>query len=589
MVNKTNWLKVSLFVTSILWLSLSFVSAASFRVNLWIAEQALSEDALASNIMPIHFADHWNDFGWFFYFSDTVEIDHEPSVECRWDLEDIRGECLQFENGERYICQAQVTWFYYNSERWERLWPIDKMTATSLQNHNLQPWLTTEGWLYTRCMSAELAQEIQSCIQSETEEEDPEWEPDEDEESEPFDEEQCEMDAWSRYGNMYGYYGMIEHQYAWKNFGLIAGVQYSLDEDIWWLFINNSGLAETFTRFDNKYPVGLVYDYNGWVWLVWCETSEPKTESLRNFVEKLNAWSGLNDLFRINADEEYLEYVVDGVEDSSLNCHNIGVDPNSLINLIVEWLVWMWRRSDLDIIWNQTNQKMQFFKSVDVDDTALINYAKKKAEALCRWKWVDYNGTNMPNGTLRCINANNQTIVAQTWVTYVVKNWNVRVAAMSQYGNDSNYYDVYIVSNWNLLLDNITDANMKKVITTGGFISTMTRAQYQSQIASQLQNYDWYEVAVWAFIKGNFVVDWNLQSTDGNKISNRYFVYWKFTTKDTLKTLQELFSWYCRNGISSDDHEKYCPQSKKWWWKNPYDNAFLVVIDQNYHSQLLNY
>ena len=649
MLNKNFWLKTILLVSSIVWLSLSFSSAALFNINLGTQYiQAISEEAIAQNLIPIHFVDNWNDFGWFIYMPDDAYF--EAGNLPLWDS--ISGELVQFQDDEWYICSQQVSWYYYNSERWERLWPLHDGIWVGVQQ-----WLTTNGWLYTRCVSQSLSQALATCTNLTGE-----------------DEEQCESDAWAEFGNLRGYYGMVTHTYAWKTFGLIAGTQYSLDNEGEWLSVNNSGLTENFIRYENNTaPVGLIYDYNGWVWFVWCEFTSDKTTGLRTFVAKMNAGSGIDEMFDKNEDGE----LVYSWTDIALNCSDVWASMNSLIRMVVEWLVWIGENSNVNIVWNQLNPKMQYFKSVSVNNATLVNYTKKKAESLCRWKWKKYGyrhdtiyKTHMENiginnlrwrqiysnrkwylsggvndnfgvssqwsGALTRWNAQHQnwksklghtnyesllcietshgeTVLAEPWYTYIVKGgWNVMVTPMLSGDDDSYYYDVYVLDSWNLVLDSASPAEMR-LFTTGGFIYEVNKNTpfdvipgYINDIQAAVTSWESYHgnyAAVAAFIKWNFVVDWNLVhvcSLDSNiypwvcltenSINNRYFVYWKFTTRDSVSNLDSLFSWRCDNWISSNTVEKYCPiSSVSANWENPYENAPLVIVDQNYDSPVFNW
>jgi hypothetical protein len=52
----------------------STLAMTSFKLNIEKIN-ALNKEYISNNIIPIHFADNWNDFGWFFYFSNGVWID----------------------------------------------------------------------------------------------------------------------------------------------------------------------------------------------------------------------------------------------------------------------------------------------------------------------------------------------------------------------------------------------------------------------------------------------------------------------------------------------------------------------------------
>lgn len=666
MLNKKKLLKTMLLLGSVAGLSASIAPAVWFNIDLNSESiQAIDMDAITKNMMPIHFVDNWNDFWWFLYSPGGDDIEDTDGVLHIWNY---YGEAVSFDGVDnKYACKHRVRWFYYNSERGERLFPIDEETAARWHNVDgvdLQPWLITNGWLYTECMSEGLQDAINSCKN---------WS----EEDEVYDEDQCEMDAKNAHGFNW-YYGMVTHVYSWKNFGLIFGAQYSLDDSTNWLSVNNLGLADTFIRYDNKYPVGLLYDYHGWVGFVWCEFTNNKTAGLRDFVDSLNNGANLNDIFE-ETDGRVIQYI--GDSDIALNCSGVGIAANSLIEIVIEWLVWMGKESDWSVIWNQTNPKMQFFKSVNVNNATLVNYAKKKSETLCRWKWMNYekwyqdgiswlgsyskhmnylysdasistysakpdtwqkwfqfkrgisiwgawektkdrylaqynrwNTTFKNEWRLYCVDLTedtNKTIVAEPWYTYIVKWWNVAVLPMMDMSDNNYYYDVYI-SSGNLLLDNV-GKNDKRVITKEGFVNyvctntdcedyTRIIDDYADSVESVVSGWNSYrgnDVAVWAIIKWNFIVDWQLKhvwefenelSNGGNHIGNRYFVYWKLTTRDSVSDLEDLFSWRCANWISTDSDEQYCPQSSRSGdWLNPYENAPLIIIDQNYDSLVLNW
>ncbi len=604
MLNKKFWLKIAVSMCFLLGLGISFVSAASFNIDLSsYSIQAMDEESILKNIMPIHFVDNWNDFGWFLYVSEYGT----PTSEAFYtnDLGTGFVRINLWENGSWYVCVSRVKWFYYNSERWERLFPIDEETA----NLWAQDWLNTNGWLYTRCYDDGIFSSLDECVQWEEdddqweedndqwEEDDDQWEEDNDQWEEDDDQweedyHQCQIDKMNRYGNLHGYYWSVTHEYNWKTFGLTVWTQYTWVNQTGWLYIDDTvGLSETFIRYKNQYPVWLLYDYNWWVWFVWCEFQMNKTSGLRSLVSKLIEWQKLEDLFYYDTDNHTIAY--SGLDtDINLDCSNISA-ADSLIKMVVDWLLWLGIDSqDLNTIGNNvSNSKMQYLPSANINNASLINYAKKRAEILCRWKRKTYRNDSDLEENLNCINNINNwtnTINAKTWYTYIVKNWNVEVSVMNDFDSDG-YYNIFIDSGY-LLLDNENLWEYKKVFKKDWFISNTDIEDYKSNIENALSewlSYTWNDVAVGVFIKWNFIVNWNLT---WDNINTRYFVYWKFTTKDSLNDLvgdEWIFIWRCGNWISSDSDEYYCPQSRNDWI-NPYTNSALNVIDQNYDSILFN-
>jgi hypothetical protein len=68
-----------------------------------------------------------------------------------------------------------------------------------------------------------------------------------------------------------------------------------------------------------------------------------------------------------------------------------------------------------------------------------------------------------------------------------------------------------------------------------------------------------------------------------DKLGNKYFIYGKFSTRDSMKGLEGIFLWRCNNGVGTDG--TYCPKIDG----NPYRNASFVMIDQNYASSLIEF
>jgi hypothetical protein len=92
------------------------------------------------------------------------------------------------------------------------------------------------------------------------------------------------------------------------------------------------------------------------------------------------------------------------------------------------------------------------------------------------------------------------------------------------------------------------------------------------------RKYYWEDVAVGKLLKWNFIVNWSVSRTGSDDwIDDKYFIHGKFTTKLSSDALIDIFGWECKNWL--DSQHNYCPSSL-------YQNASLVVIDQNYDSPL---
>jgi hypothetical protein len=294
---------------------------------------ALNEAELKKSILPIHFADNWNDSGWFFYFSNGLGnytwTNNVSDYIYEVEVGTSRGE------SEYYKCARQVRWFYYNAERAERLRPIDKETWSGVDTIKT---LDTKWGLFTRCESewflAQLAW-CESAAQAGTQ-----------------DYNECEAAARAGHeGDSYWYYWMVEQTYpkdSDQNFSLVAWVNYDTSTNFVTI-TNNTELVPTFIRFGNKYPAGFVYDPNWWVGFVWCKVRSGflADDSIKKILSHVTAPGYLDNIFVF--DENEIKY---SQTDVQVDCSDTVWDP--LLWIVIEWIVWLWERggaSNLNVVW----------------------------------------------------------------------------------------------------------------------------------------------------------------------------------------------------------------------------------------------
>lgn len=618
---KKNWLlKIGLTVFSI-WLFCPFFTSATVFHLTWLKQiYALSPDRILDNMMYIHFADNWNDFGGFMYFSNNL-----------WDEEDMESDEI-FEvaatgHDSSYECRSQVKWFYYNAERWERLRPLDNETWSGLS----EDWLQMTWWIYTLCAQSGYQAALGECengIYSGCEQ---------------CDYNECVAKVRNDFSaGGYGYYWSIQHVYKWITGNLIMWVEYDANDNNKFISIKSgSDLSSTFVRLNNKIPVWFIYDNKWWLGLAWCMFGSGYLTwgSMKNLVREVKEkW--LAEVFH-PAGTWYIEYVWNL---SWITCTGISFQ-DMLTKILIEWIMWLsnsgtWWDTKFWTIGNSSDTKMQYFATKSVSNVTMMNYVRRRAELLCRWRWMDTFPENINSGwEIICLNMNNGKVTkTQSWKskenkkTLIVKNGDVEVSSMSEEDINANkYYDIFILSG-NLLIDE-ENAN-KFVIDNKGFITNEDIADFKKSVIerniSNLYgsidtasgalrecivnggdkycsswmdiNNDWFTneddivslgnlgglsagsdkyVAVASVIRWNFIVNWNIKAASGNTLDNKYFLYGKFTTKDTIGTLENVFAWRCNNEMGSDGN--FCPKFDK----NPYRNASLIVIDQNYPSPLL--
>ena len=556
------WFILAVFV-GVIW---NFTSAVNFRIHFdeWLPVRA---GYMRRNITSIHFKDNWNDFGWFIYFSNGTNMEGEEA-EGTGDYEVKIKKSTSPDVYDIFECQQRVRWFYYNAERGERLWALDD--SYSIDN------VEVGGWLYTRCRRKWFKDAMKICSEKSSE----------------TDRETCEEDARNNYVDSHGYYWMVTHKYLGNDYFLAVWTDYYTEAGTNQIVMWNE-LKPTLIRFDNKYPVWFIYDANGGLWFIWWEIIDlPGIDNEIAYIlsEVKNNNDDWTPLFYLTWNGIWSYYL-------PIDTSKWWSAMNSLISVVVDWLVWINRDTkNQGIQWNQGNDKMQYFSSVDINNMQLINYARQKAEILCRGKWTKYNGDGSYGPSLKslyCFDDSNVEgpILAKVWTTIIVKNYDVQVEDMDNFNEVWNY-DIFI-DNGDLIIKEVTSDY--KVFKKNWFISEwMSLNDFSWKVMPILLNsdslYTWDEVAAWKFIKWNFIVNGGVKSDDGLGLNHVYFVYWKMTTKNTVDQLWKVFKWRCKSWELWTDNTP-CPGTEEnvdgsVLWTNPYENASLVIIDQNYPSPL---
>jgi hypothetical protein len=150
------------------------------------------------------------------------------------------------------------------------------------------------------------------------------------------------------------------------------------------------------------------------------------------------------------------------------------------------------------------------------------------------------------------------------------------------------------VDGGNLLIEPNNAVTDLTVFKKNWFKSENSLDGFSTAVSSALSaghDYSGDDVAAWRFIRGNFIVNGKIEPAGWyTGLENIYFIYGKMTSKNTVDELEKTFVWKCNAWKGSDTEQVPCPG---WWkdvdgnvWNNPYQNASLVIIDQNYSSPL---
>ena len=409
---KLKWMGLCLLGVGILWMPL--ISEAANSDLALILQTANKIVVSTAHISPIHFADNGNDFWGFIYMSNYGEAVNENGGD-EGDASGYTHEVELGQSGEKYKCKLQVKWLYYDAQRWERLWPLDEDTQINLGQE--QQDLTFSWWLYTRCVNSEYDTKMEECENLTNESEI----------------KKCKAKVGKEYWGNYWYYGQIQHTYSGRDYNFIAGVNYQIWETNNRIKINDGAkLSPTFVRYDNTIPLWLIYDNNGWIWFVWCrieDGTQGKQNTLNELVSKTAAGDTIANFFTKNADDT----LITNIAGANMDCSKAS-STSPLIQLVIEWVVWMSTDTESAVENNMWSGKTQLFATSSVNNATLINYTKQKAETLCRGKWVNNCNNNNCNDKVVCIDTNTTIDASRDqykWKTLIVKwGWNVKVSRL---------------------------------------------------------------------------------------------------------------------------------------------------------------
>ncbi len=239
---------------------------------------------------------------------------------------------IQFtSNPETKTCTKWVRGLYFNSQRGKRLRPLDQDTLVLLQQQNNSYDTLTITWgLYTTCSGGT--------------------------------------------NNPYSVFGYIKYTRWGKDSHIVAGTQ--LD------YKNNKmipAFANSLQYFDNKVPLGYLYDSNGGIGYIWGALTGH--EDLIHF---LNSWGNINNWFT---------YSWETIVSDNTNRETTIMSENTAVatmrNLIIQWSVGLSKSinaSERTSLLGNTENKTVILNGSDINASTLINIAKQKAQALCKWQ-----------------------------------------------------------------------------------------------------------------------------------------------------------------------------------------------------------
>lgn len=421
------------------------------------------------------------------------------------------------------ICTKQVRGLYFNSQRGKRIWPLDTETLTLLKNQSSSyDNLSITWWLYTTCDS----------------------------------------------GNNYGIFGAITYTRWGKETYLVAGTKlhYTDNKII-------ADMANNFQYFDNKIPIGYIYDSNGGIGYVGGSLSGHE-----NLINYLNNGGSI---------QSWFIYSWETILANNIGRETIIENGNSAMetmrNLIIQWSVGLSKsieETERTSFLENVNEKTVIYNGNDINSSTVINFAKQKAQSLCQWKKINPVFI-WSTDTVLCYENYNLTIDLASDdynnKTIIVKSGNVILQGGMQ--ENSSPLNLFIDKGILYLPAAISPA----AFTINGFPGTPS-------------------VNEWLYIKGNLIINGLVLGNTGAGFTNKLHIQGKIIMLNTpvvptpwridqiesmlgsdynnFINLQNVFTRTCKlDGTSSDGSP--CISDKV------ISTIPLVILNGNYPSSLL--
>ena len=522
---------------------LLWVNASQNKITVdWIKDQTL-----ANKFSTVHFNVWGNDFGGGFFWTEAKALATPQVVTA---------------NDERLLCSAQIRGFYYNSQRGERLWPLDTDSQKDLARIQSSYWdtqLTINWGFYTNCQKEQDGKLI------------------------PENED-------GRTNSLYGIYGRITHTYKRREYSIYAG----LLNDITKNELPNAKLRCNFQRIDNQYPFGYIYDKAGGIALVGAYVESNKMESVKafheSFTRKLDEKNCVNDFYSMkdapkknpNDPDRTIPTATDnelGHIDNDLIFGN-GNALETMMNLGIRGIVGLSSQvqtSDQKGIENNT-QKTSLLVSTTENISNIINIANKRAESLCRNRW----GNLTPNGDIICAK-NGGSIDPRSYAgkTIVIKEGDL---TLTEYMDATSQPITILLIHGDLKLKN---TNASQTFLGNGYP-------------------DKNGIIKANFLKGNFIINGLIQN-QGTEITNKLIVHGKIASFNTLQEpndqtkvklrnigidtskkiwLSEIFTWKCNIDTGKDTVGNPCGQENDGTSKSFLIDKSFGLIDMYFPSKL---
>lgn len=417
---------------------------------------------LSKYFSKTHFSLWGNNFGGGVIWLPTEELSQPQSISI---------------NNQTHNCSTKIRGYYYNSQRGDRVWPLDEKTREEM---GYDKKYKVEGWRYTNCTT-------------ESSTNNPKTDP-------------------------YGIYGSITHKDEFGNtYILNAGIKYNIDNNQ--MESANAEFQCNLQRLNNQFPFGYFFDNAGGIWLLGASVKNIGEAATfhKNLLGKLINNKCLVDLYNFDWDIPKTE---DNELSNKLNFGN-GTAETTIFKLGIRGIVGVSNENKIN---GKEGNESQTSVTVKTDNSIsqILNIAKRNAEQICKGKWQNKGETRDLKKGILCIEGDLERDASQiVGKTIIVKNGNLKLISYLTDENKGLDPTTIYLTKGNLILPGGT--------TNTGSLATFLPNGY-------LDNNNNSDNPKAAFLKGNFIINGLITINWNSKLSNKLVIHGKVASLNTLET-----------------------------------------------------
>lgn len=417
-------------------------------------------------------------------------------------------------------CTKQLRGLYFNSQRGKRIRPLDQETLTLLGYSDIE----IEWGLYTTC-----------------------------ENTSPYNIFWAITYTWSGTTKSY----------------LVAGTKYHYQQNE-----IDPHFAKSFQYFDNKIPIGYIYDSNGGIWFV-----GGKLSGHQSLITYLNSGGSINSGFTYS-----WSLITSNTwwRSAEFSWENNAME--TMRRLIIEGSVGLSKSMDakerIFLLGNFQN-KTVIYNGSDINSSTVINFAKQKAQELCQGKQKNILPLSMNTENVACYENTDLTInlASNEYAnkTIIIKNGNVHL--QNSMTENSSAIDLFI-DKWILYLP---ETFTFQTFNNEGFPNPLWTTQ-------------------WLYLKGNFVINGIMIGSGNTTFEHKLHLQGKTTFLNTplqanvgrtdqihtllgtgyahFINLQNIFTRTCKLDGTANDGTS-CD------WDSIIASTPIVILNGNYPSNIL--